>query len=400
MKEKQRIDEIVAQLAPELKELAHFIHDNPELSMQEFKAYEKQVELFKRHGWEVEEEFDAFDTGYRAVYRSGKPGPKIAMCSEYDALPGMGKDGGPGHACGHNIIAMIGVGAGLAMAPFADKYGGEIYVYGTPGEEWAGRKVYYARDGKFDDMDVVMMAHPSCTATDSWNSCALYTIHIDFYGKSAHAGAAPHEGVNALDAIELTHVAIGFLRQQTKDDARISYHIRDGGKTPGIIHEHTGGEIFVRANRKKYAEELVEKIKNICAGEALATGCRLELEVGNGAYMDTFSNQTLSRRATSYVEEQGIPCYWFNGKNHPGASDLGNVSYRVPCIQLLCKIADSPEGDLMGIHTPYMEEAAGSDEAMETALLYIKAFTATGIDLMTEPEFLAEIKEEFTHVND
>ena len=72
MKEKQRIDEIVAQLAPELKELGHWVHDNPELSMQEFGAYAKQVELFKKHGWEVEEEYDAFETGYRAVYRSGK----------------------------------------------------------------------------------------------------------------------------------------------------------------------------------------------------------------------------------------------------------------------------------------------------------------------------------------
>ena len=400
MKDKQRIDEIAAALAPELKELAHYIHDNPELSMQEYKACEKQVALFRKYGWEVEEYYDGFDTAFRAVYRSGKEGPKIAFCSEYDALPGMGKDGGPGHACGHNIIAMVACGAGLASKEFADKYGGEIYVYGCPGEEWAGRKVFYARDGLMDDMDAVMMVHPSCTATDSWNSTALYTIHVDYYGKAAHAGAAPHEGINALDALELTHVAIGFLRQQTKDDARISYHIRDGGKTPGIIHEHTHGEIFVRANRKKYAEELVQKIKNICEGQALATGCRLELVVGGGAYMDTFSNQVLSRRATGYVEEQGVPCYWFNGHNHPGASDLGNVSYRAPSIQLLCKIADSPEGDLMGIHTPYMEEASGTDEAMDTGMLYVKALAATAIDLMTEPEFLAEIKEEFKHVND
>ncbi|MCR4724018.1 MAG: M20 family metallopeptidase [Clostridia bacterium] len=400
MKDKQRIDEIAAALAPELKELAHYIHDNPELSMQEYKACKKQVALFRKHGWDVEEYYDGFDTAFRAVYRSGKGGPKIAFCSEYDALPGMGKDGGPGHACGHNIIAMVACGAGLTAKEFADKYGGEIYVYGCPGEEWAGRKVFYARDGLMDDMDAVMMVHPSCTATDSWNSTALYTIHVDYYGKAAHAGAAPHEGINALDALELTHVAIGFLRQQTKDDARISYHIRDGGKTPGTIHEHTHGEIFVRANRKKYAEELVQKIKNICEGQALATGCRLELVVGGGAYMDTFSNQVLSRRATGYVEEQGVPCYWFNGHNHPGASDLGNVSYRAPSIQLLCKIADSPEGDLMGIHTPYMEEAAGTDEAMDTAMLYVKALVAAAIDLMTEPEFLAEIKEEFRHVND
>ena len=400
MKERERIEAIVASLAPELKELTHWIHDNPELSMKEYGACQKQVELFRKHGWEVEEYYDGFDTAFRACYRSGKPGPKIALCSEYDALPGMGPDKGPGHACGHNIIAMVAVGSGLAMEEFAAKYGGEIYVYGCPGEEWAGRKVFYARDGLFDDMDAVMMAHPSCTATDSWNSTALYTIHVDFYGKAAHAGAAPHEGINALDAIELTHIAIGFLRQQTKDDARISYHIRDGGKTPGIIAEHTHGEIFVRANRKKYAEELVQKIRNIAEGQALATGCRLELIVGGGAYMDTFSNQTLSRRATGYVEELGVPCYWFNGKNHPGASDLGNVSYRAPCIQLLCKIADSPEGDLMGIHTPYMEKAAGTDEAAEMGLRYVKAFTATAIDLMTEPEFLAEIKEEFRHVND
>ena len=395
MKDKERIDQIVADLAPELKEMSHKIHDNPELGNEEFKAYEWQLELIKKYGFEVEEHFDGLATGYRASYKRGKPGPKIAMCAEYDALPGLG------HACGHNIICMIGVGSGLAMKEFADKYGGEIYIYGTPAEEADGAKVRYCNDGLFDDMDVVMMSHPANKSTDSWNSCALSGFMVEFHGKAAHAAAGPEDGKNALDAMILLFEGVGLLRQQTVDGTRIHGVIHNGGVVPGIIPDYTMAEFYTRANRISQCLDLNERIKHIAEGAALATGCTLNFDCPDGAYTDTISNQVLSRRATSYVEEQGIKCHWYNGTNAQGATDLGNVSYKAPAIQLMCGICEPDPGETgMSLHTEKLREAAGSDEGMETALKFVKAFTATAIDLMTEPEFLAEIKEEFKHVND
>ena len=126
MTERERVIQIVDALAPELKTLALNIHDNPELGLQEFKACAWQKELLAKYGFQIEDDFCNLETAYKAVYKGKKQGPKIAFLAEYDALPGLG------HGCGHNLIAMVAVGCGIACREFADKYGAEIGVIGTP----------------------------------------------------------------------------------------------------------------------------------------------------------------------------------------------------------------------------------------------------------------------------
>ena len=154
MTERERVIQIVDALAPELKTLALNIHDNPELGLQEFKACAWQKELLAKYGFQIEDDFCNLETAYKAVYKGKKQGPKIAFLAEYDALPGLG------HGCGHNLIAMVAVGCGIACREFADKYGAEIDVIGTPAEETAGTKVPMSAMGVFKDYDAVMMAHP------------------------------------------------------------------------------------------------------------------------------------------------------------------------------------------------------------------------------------------------
>lgn len=190
------------------------------------------------------------------------------------------------------------------------------------------------------------------------------------------------------------------MRQQTKEDARIHGVIRNGGTAPGIIPEYTRAEVMARAYRVNYVYDLLDRIKAAADGAALATGCKVKYYPSEEGYKDTVSNQTLSKRAAGYAEEQGYKLKWFNGAHAQGASDLGNVSYVCPSIQLMCGIGTSPDGTEFGLHTRYLEERAGTDEAMDIALDYVKVLIAVGIDLMTEPEFLAEIKEEFAHVNE
>lgn len=391
MKEKDRIDKIVKALEPELKELSHKIHDNPEIGMEEFKACAWQVELIKKHGFEVEENFCGMPTAYRASYKGSKPGPKIALISEYDALPEIG------HACGHNIICMIGVGAGLGLKEFADEYGGTIYIYGTPAEESHGGKLPMVAQGMFDDIDAALEVHPACTHTDAWSSSALDAMDIEFFGRASHAAMSPEGGINALDAMILLFNAVGLMRQQTKDDIRIHGVIQNGGNTPGIIPEYTKAQFWARANRMKDVKETLARIDAAAQGAATATGCTVKCTYLPGAYKDTISNQTLSKRAAGYVEEQGYKLKWYNGANAPGASDLGDVSYVCPSIQLICGIGGpSPDGTEFGLHTHFLEECAGTDKAMDIALDYVKAMIATGVDMLTEPEFVAAIKEEFS----
>lgn len=182
------------------------------------------------------------------------------------------------------------------------------------------------------------------------------TVYIVFFGRASHAAISPEGGINALDAMILLFNAVGLMRQQTKDDIRIHGVIHEGGVAPGIIPEYTKAEFWARANRARDVEKTLERLEAAAEGAAKATGCQVKCTRQGGGYKDTVSNQVLSKRAAGYVEEQGYKLKWFNGAHAPGASDLGDVSYVCPSIQLMCKIGDSPDGTEFGLHTRYLEE--------------------------------------------
>lgn len=390
MGDMERIAEIVAELAPELRKLTLDIHDNPEVGGQEYKALAWQVELLNKYGFETESNYCDIPTSYKAVYKGAKKGPKIAMLAEYDALKKLG------HGCGHNLIAMISVGSGIAMREFADKYGAEIHVIGTPAEETDGAKVKMADKGAFKGYDAVMMAHPAYQFTDSINTSAIVALEVEFFGKASHAAESPEDGLNALDAVINMFNLVNALRQQTKDGTRIHGIIKNGGVEPNTIPEYTSAEFYVRAPRMKEARELLERVIKCAEGAALATGTTVKTVEQEGAFKDTRSNQTLSKLACRHMEELGADIVYTNGEVLAGSSDLGNVSYECPAIQLSVKLGDAPEGvSPRSAHTEDFAKKAASDLAIENGLMYVKGFTATAIDLMTKPELLAEIKREY-----
>lgn len=386
----QRIDETLSKIEAELTHLALEIHANPELGMQEYKACALQCDLLKKYGFEIEEKFCGMDTAYKACYKGAKPGPKIAMLAEYDALPGIG------HACGHNLIATVAVGAGIAMREFADELGGEIYVIGTPAEESVGGKVKIADTGGFDDMDVAMTSHPGSLDGESMNTLALHSVFFDFYGKTAHAAGMPYEGINALDAIISLFNMINALRQQTQDDARIHGIITKGGEAPNVIPDHTQAFFFVRAAKIDYLEQLFEKVCDCARAAALGTGCKVEITLGEGHFCDTNSNKALTALNTKNMESLGVSMIPAGDKSMGGSSDAGNASYRCPTIQT---IFDVTQHKNIAAHTVEFAEAAKSDYALERALLCIKGHVLTGIDLMAEPENVRKIHEEFSKMS-
>lgn len=128
---KTSIKEFIAQRLPEYQELALDIHDHPEVSNYEFYSADALIAQLEKEGFTVEKEVAGHRTGFDARYQSGKPGPTLAFLAEYDALPGIG------HACGHNLFGTYSVLAASVLQPYVDELGGEIRVYGTPGEEGA-----------------------------------------------------------------------------------------------------------------------------------------------------------------------------------------------------------------------------------------------------------------------
>ncbi|MGN0735637.1 MAG: M20 family metallopeptidase [Anaerovoracaceae bacterium] len=394
MDNKERVVAIVDSLEPELERLALDIHDNPELGMQEFKACAWQKDILTKYGFEVEENFCGLPTAYKAVYNKGKSGPVIAFLSEYDALKDLG------HGCGHNLIAMVACGCGIACREFADEYDAEIRVIGTPAEETMGSKVMMSKRGAFKDCDVVLMGHPSFSNADSTNSNACQGFKIEFFGKSAHAGATPHEGINALDAMINFFTLVNAMRQQVKPDVRLHGIITNGGQAHNAIPEYTAAEYDVRCNRVADIKELTERLRHCVEAAALGTGCTWKMEPQGDVFKDMHSNHVLNNLVADHYEEFATaPILRTNCAVLPGSTDMGNVSYEAPSIQPFFKIGDC-FSLFSGGHTPEMVEAAGSDYGVNGGLNFIKGMTLAAIDIMSDPHILADIREEFSHIND
>src|SRR5205809_4832116 len=254
----------------ELERLSHSIHDHPELGYQEVKAAAWLTEFLDAQGFKVERGVAGVETAFRATLETGE-GPTIAILCEYDALPGIG------HACGHNIIATAGVGAGAGLAAVRDRLPkGRIQDIGTPAEEGGGGKLKLIQGGVFKNVDAAMMVHGFDQWVGHMDLLGIVRVGFEFTGKAAHAAADPWEGVNALDAAVQTYNNVSMLRQQLRPDARIHGIITHGGAAPNIIPEFAAATFLVRSINIDYMWELEKRVIKWAEGAAEATGRELK----------------------------------------------------------------------------------------------------------------------------
>jgi amidohydrolase len=381
---KELIVAAVDRVADELEALSHRIHGHPELAYQEFKAAEWLSDFLAGQGFKVERGVGGVETAFRAMLETGD-GPTIAILCEYDALPEIG------HACGHNVIATAGVGAGAALAAVRDRLPmGRIHVVGTPAEEGGGGKLRLIRAGMFRGVDAAMMVH----GWDRWvphqDLLGIVRLGLEFRGKAAHAAADPWDGVNAVDAVVQTFNNVGMLRQQIRPDARIHGIITSGGAAPNIIPEFAAATFYVRAARLDYLAELRRRVIVCAEGAALATGCSLKVVEAETAYEPMKRNQTLADAFRANMQRLGLP-ESPEVKDRLGSSDVGNVSQVLPTIQPYVRIA--PAGTPW--HSRAFEEAAASPLAREGMLAAAKVMAMTTLDLLSDPGLLARAHEEF-----
>lgn len=375
----QRIDE----LSQELWDLALRIHANPELGFEEFKAAAWLTEALERGGFRVERGVGGLPTAFKAVHPAVNPGPRIAILAEYDALPELG------HACGHNLIATIAVGAALGLAPFKKELPGTLLVIGTPAEEGGGGKIKLIQAGVFRDVDAAMMVHPADQTVVDRGSLAITEVKIEFHGKAAHASSEPEKGINALDAVIQTFVALNALRQHIKDGSRIHGIITHGGVKPNIVPEYAAAVFYVRAPENTYRDELVEKLKKCAEGAALATGAKLTFTKVGHEYKAIRPNKTMAQVFAKYLVELGYPPE--EPKGWMGSTDMGDVSWEVPAIHPYIRIGP---GEIPG-HSREFAEAAKSEGARQAMLTAAKAVAATCVELWTDPELFRRVQEEF-----
>ena len=381
---KDAIAQAVDRLGDELEALSRRIHDHPELAYQEVKAAGWLSDYLTGQGFKVERGVAGVETAFRATIETGH-GPTIAILCEYDALPSIG------HACGHNVIATSGAGAGAALAAVrAALPAGRIQVIGTPAEEGGGGKVKLIQGGVFEQVDVAMMIH----GFDRWilhqDLLGIVRVGFEFTGKAAHASADPWEGVNALDAVIQTFNNVSMLRQQIRPEARIHGIVTQGGAAPNIIPEAAACTFYVRAAKLEYMWALHKRVIACAEGAATATGCTLKVVEFEAPYEPLKRNNTLldlfraNMKTTGAVESPPMA-------DRMGSSDIGNVSQVIPAIQPMVQIA--PHGT--PIHSRAFEAAAVSGLAREGMCQAAKTMAMTTYDLLADPGLVKKARAEF-----
>ncbi len=388
------IEELKAQVSREidtcrhqLNELSLRIHSNPELGFQENKAAAWLTQYLEKNGFAVERGICELPTAFKGSYGKGKPA--IAILAEYDALPKLG------HACGHNLIAASAVGAGIAAKSVIDRFGGNILVIGTPAEELEGGKAIMAQRGVFDNLDIAMMVHPGVHDTATTQALACQALQVEFFGKAAHSAARPEAGINALEAMIQSFMAINSLRQHIRDKARIHGIITDGGEAANIVPAHSAGVFLVRAENNTYLDELRQRVINCFIGAATASGARLEYKWGEVNYAPMRNNLALAQLFRQNMQSLGRKVELTDPSRAFGSTDMGNVSQLVPSIHPMVAIA--PEE--VSTHSLQFASAAASEAGSQGLFDAAKALAMTVVDLVANPEIVTKIKEEFRQEN-
>ncbi len=384
---KRRITDEIDRRADMLIDASHQIHEHPELAYEEHFAHDLLVSILEAEGLDTERSCLDVATAFRATAGSGI-GPLVAILCEYDALPEIG------HACGHNIIATSGLGAALAAATVADELGGRLLVLGTPAEEGGGGKVVLADRGAFDGVGAAMMIHPADNDLLWMNTIAVEQLHAHYDGEAAHAAAAPWKGRNALDAAVLGYQNVAALRQHIEPTERIHGVFTKGGDRPNIVPAEAETFWYVRSPTVQGLQPLKARVVTCLEAGATAAGCSCRIIEGARAtaYSDMRDNGPM---VASYTRNAAVVGRTVLDPrlNAPvvGSTDMGNVSYLVPSIHPMIKVA--PAGT--AIHTKDFARHARSDAGDLAVLDGAKAMAMTVVDLWTDQVLFEAATREF-----
>lgn len=366
----------VDRLADQLLHASHEIHAHPELNFEEHFAHDLLVDQLHAAGLHTTPHAYDINTAFEAS--AGDTGFNVAVLCEYDALPGIG------HACGHNVIATAGLGAGLAAAVVAAEAGGTLRIMGTPAEEGGGGTIELARRGAFDNVGAAMMVHPADADLIAMDTIALQELHVQFHGKAAHAAAAPWDGRNALDAAVLGYMNIAALRQHIRPTERVHGVFTKGGDKANIVPAETAMEWIVRSATIESLQPLKQRVLTSLECAATACACTIDHEWHGHTYADMIDNGPMVAAYVSNAARVGrvVVDPVAVGRRVVGSTDMGNISYLVPSIHPMIKVA----ADGVAIHTMEFAEWARSAEGDKAVLDGAKMMAMTIIDLWTSAE--------------
>lgn len=309
---------VIDKKSEEICGIADYIWDNPELCFKETKAVALLTKKLEENGFTVTRNVVGIPTAFKATYGSGSP--SLGILAEYDAVEGFSQVGGitekksiegqtASHCCGHNLFAAGSFAAALAVKEYIQKTGkGSITLFGCPAEEGGGGKVFLARDGAFEGIESVVSWHPEAFyMVRTRPALANVKVNYTFEGIASHAGAAPHLGRSALDAVELMNVGANFLREHMDLSCRLHYAILDaGGIAPNMVQSHATVCYMIRANDSESVRALHARVDKIAQGAALMTETTVTSEI-TSAYSNLITIPTLQATANASLHDIPVP---------------------------------------------------------------------------------------------
>ena len=382
---KQSVCRDIDARTKDLVSISHQLHEKPETNFEEHFAHQILTDYIAdskvkvvRGAFELETAFD--------VRIKGGGGPTVAVLCEYDALPGIG------HACGHNIIATAGLGAGLALSAVAEQCGGNLTLMGTPAEEGGGGKIEMARKGAFRNIDAAMMIHPADADLARMNAIAIQNLFVKFHGLAAHAAVSPHKGKNALDAAVLGYMNVAALRQHILPTERIHGIFTNSGEKPNIVPRETEMDWYVRSPTIETLQPLKERVARCLEGGAMAAGCTVTFDWKKNTFADLVDNLPLLESYIRNAEQFGrqMTSEFLPGTGG-GSTDMGNISYLVPSIHPMMQVA--PSG--VSLHSAAFADYTKGEEATRAIVDGAKIMAMTAIDMWLSKALQDEVKAAF-----
>ena len=387
---KKLLGEVIEMHRAELCKMAYLIYDFAEKSAEEYKSMELLTDYLQNEGFAVERGI-ALDTAFRATWdNSGaavdeekNTAPVLGILVEYDALEDIG------HACGHHMQGPAGIGAAIAIKEVLKDYPFKLVIYGTPAEETLGGKIVMLDAGYMKELDLALMSHGSPSTSVDEKCMALENFVVTFHGVKSHAAISPDEGRSALDAALLSFHAIEMLREHVKDDTRMHYTVRNAGGPPNVVPDLTVAEYTFRSYSTSYLNTVVERFYNILKGAALMTDTTYDIQrdLPFKSKIVCYSVNDLLMKNAAYEKAPSIAA----PRKKTGSTDFGNVLYEIPgsCIRIAFTKPDAQP------HSQEYLEAGKTDKAHDAICYAAKIMADTFCDVITTPELLAQIKEEF-----
>lgn len=355
---KQKIIETIEENGDKIIEIAEKIAKKPEMGYREFETAELVFSELSSLGMECKKELAL--TGVKANLRGKESRVRVAVIGELDSVcsrnhPMADPVTGAAHACGHNgqIAAMIG--AAYALSAVREELYGDVCFFATPAEEFIelgfrqglkekgkiqffGGKQELIRLGEFDDIDMAMMIHAEATEENALllngSSLGFVAKTVDFLGKAAHAGGAPHEGINALNAAMSAMMCIHAQRETFRDEDRIRVHpiITNGGELVNTVPDKVTMETYVRGASLEAIYGASKKVDRAIEGGAYAIGAKAVIEDYKG-YLPLLQSQPISALMEENAKYLPSVKKIYHGIDMCGSSDVGDLSHLIPTVQ-------------------------------------------------------------------